>query len=373
MSAKWKHRDEGKKISKSVVRSKSTQELKDAAKFISGLLDLRKSEKLQKTYVDGTAKALDYTENGKLYVDYRLDGTATGRLSCAAYNASKPMGVSFHTLPRETNINIRSMFVAPKGKAFITVDYAAMELRVLAHIAKEKSMQHAFKSGADLHTYTAKLLFSKDDITKQERQIAKTVSFLIVYGGGAFNLAETMGIPMDRAKEIIKNYQRVYPGVFRYMEFVNEFIKDNGFAYTIFGRRRNLPDVRSRDRAVINRALRQGLNFTIQSSASDILLCGLIGVSSRFKDAGLDAAVVATVHDSLEIICDEKDLPECLVIVYDELVNYPHLRQLFGIDFAVPFGVDVEVGRSFGDGVSASFTEGNPTNINEIFSYLCEH
>jgi len=373
MSAKWQHRDEGKKISKSVVRSKSKKELEDAAKFITQLLELRKSEKLQKTYIHGAKKALEYNENSRLYVDYRLDGTATGRLSCAAYNAKKAMGVSFHTLPRNTNTNIRSMFVAKKGEAFITVDYSAMELRVLAHIAKEKSMQHAFKSGQDLHTYTAKLLFSKDNITKEERQIAKTVSFLIVYGGGAFNLAETMGISLERAKEIIKNYQRVYPGVFKYMEFINEFIKDNGYAYTIFGRRRNLRDVCSKDRSVINRALRQGLNFTIQSSASDILLCGLIGVSQRFDELGLDARVVATVHDSLEIISSEKDLAECLDIVYDELVNYPHLRSLFGINFDVPLSVDMEVGRSFGDGVTVDFKDGKFTNLGEVLDYLCEH
>jgi len=372
MSAKWKHRDEGKKISKGVIKAKSTEELRTASKFINGLLGLRKAEKLQKTYIHGTKNALEYNDSQRLYVDYRLDGTATGRLSCAAYNAQKPMGVSFHTLPRETKTNIRSMFVAEKGQAFITVDYAAMELRVLAHIAKEKSMQHAFKSGQDLHTYTAKLLFSKDTITKEERQIAKTVSFLIVYGGGAFNLAETMGISMDRAKEIIKNYQRVYPGIFKYMEFINEFIKDNGFAYTIFGRRRNLSDVRSQDRSVINRALRQGLNFTIQSAASDILLCGLIGVSQRFKEESLDAKVVATVHDSLEIISTEKDLSKCLEIVYDELVEYPHLRKLFGINFEVPLSVDVEVGRSFGDGIPVSFAEGIPTNIKEVFAYLNE-
>jgi len=373
MSAKWKHRDEGKKISKSVVRSKSTEELKTASRFINALLSLRKAEKLQKTYIQGTKNALEYNNSKKLYVDYRLDGTATGRLSCAAYTAQKPMGVSFHTLPRETNTNVRSMFVASKGQAFVTVDYAAMELRVLAHIAKEKNMQHAFKSGEDLHSYTAKLLFSKEEITKEERQIAKTVSFLIVYGGGAFNLSETMAIPMEKAKNIIKNYQRVYPGVFRYMEFINEFIKDNGFAYTIFGRRRNLPDVRSNDRSVVNRALRQGLNFTIQSAASDILLCSLLGVSKRFKDSKLDARVVATVHDSLEIISAEKDLEKCLEIVYDELVHYPHLQNLFGINFEVPLSVDVEVGRSFGDGVPVVFENEKPTNLKELFSYLCEH
>ena len=182
-----------------------------------------------------------------------------------------------------------------------------------------------------------------------------------------------MAIPIEKAKNIIKNYQRVYPGVFRYMEFINDFIKDNGYAYTIFGRRRNLPDVRSRDRSVVNRALRQGLNFTIQSAASDILLCGLLGVNQRFKNESIDARVVATVHDSLEIISSEKDLEVCLGVVYDELVNYPHLQELFGINFDVPLAVDVEVGRSFGDGVLACFDDEKITNLSEISDYLCEH
>ena len=186
MSGKWQHRDEGKKISKGVVKGKTTEELRTASRFISSLLDLRKIQKLQKTYISGTKKALEYTQGDRVYVDYRLDGTTTGRLSCAAYNAQKPMGVSFHTLPRDTNINIRSIFTAEDESFFVTVDYAAMELRVLAHVAKEKSMQQAFISGQDLHTYTARLLFGKQDISKTERQIAKTVSFLIVYGGGAF-------------------------------------------------------------------------------------------------------------------------------------------------------------------------------------------
>jgi DNA polymerase-1 len=357
MSAKWKHRDEGKKVSKRVIASKSTEDLLKASKFISSLLDLRKVQKLQKTYISGTKNALDYTEGNKVYVDYRLDGTATGRLSCASYNAQKPMGVSFHTLPRDTDINIRSIFTAESGSHFITVDYAAMELRVLAHVAKEKSMQHAFKSGLDLHTYTAKLLFGKDDISKRERQIAKTVSFLIVYGGGAFNLAETMAIPMGRAEEIIKNYQRVYPGVFRYMDHVNDFIKDNGYAYSIFGRRRNLPDVYSSDRSVVNRALRQGLNFTIQSTASDILLCGLLGIAKRFKSGNLKARPVATVHDSVEVVCPKEELEQVLSIIRDELTNYPMIKKLFGLEFAVPFNIDVEVGTNFGDGKLVNFDE----------------
>tara|TARA_R100000951_G_scaffold98292_2_gene88234 strand:+ start:333 stop:1418 length:1086 start_codon:yes stop_codon:yes gene_type:complete len=358
--ANWKHRDEGKKISKSVVASKSTDELLQSKKFIKGLLDLRKSQKLTKTYIDGTKKAIDYNEVNKVFVDFRFDGTATGRLSCASYNAQKPMGVSFHTLPRETEDNIRDLFCAPAGWDFIAADYAAMELRVLAHISKEFVMQKAFKSGADLHTYTARLLFQKDNISKEERQIAKTVSFLIVYGGGAFNLSETMGIPLKRAEKIIEDYQNVYPGIFNYMEFVNNYVLRNQEAYTIFGRTRKLPNVTSKDRSVVNRALRQGLNFTIQSTASDILLCALLGISRRFKQEGMEARPVATVHDSIEVVCPKKESKKAMEIIYDEMVNYPTLRKVFNIEFDIPFGIDVELGTSFGNGKEVHFEGGVP-------------
>lgn len=358
--SKWQYRDEGKKISKSVVSAKSRSELLDAKKFVKGLLDLRKSEKLAKTYIQGTKKAIEYNGTNKVFVDFRFDGTTTGRLSCAAYNAQRAMGVSFHTLPRTTENNIRNIFRAPEGYSFIAADYAAMELRVLAHVAKEGNMQKAFIEGADLHTYTAELLFNKKNITKQERQIAKTVSFLIVYGGGPFNLSETMNISLSKAEKIIDSYKNVYPAIFEYMEFVNDFIRTNGYAYTIFGRRRNLPDVGSRNKTVVNRALRQGLNFTIQSTASDILLTSLLGISRRFKASNLSARPVATVHDSVEVVCPDNEVENVLEILYDEMVNYPTIKEIFNIHFDVPLAIDAEVGRSFGDGKEVRFDKGIP-------------
>lgn len=349
--SKWQHRDEGKKISKSVLQGKTKKQLLEAKKFIGGLLDLRKSEKLAKTYINGTKKALEYNGVDKVFVDFKLDGTATGRLSCASYNADKPMGVSFHTLPRTTEDNIRSIFSAPKGWKFVAADYAAMELRVLAHVAGEGRMQQAFKSGVDLHTYTAQLLFNKKEISKEERQIAKAVSFLIVYGGGAFNLAETVGISMKRAENIIKSYQNVYPGIFSYMDQVNQLILGQGHIETIFGRRRNLPDVRSKDKKVVNRACRQGLNFTIQSTASDIMLCALLGVSRDLQERNMQGRVVATVHDSLEVVCPPEELKEVVQIMHHNMVNAPIMKDVFNIYFDVPFKIDVEVGTSFGDGV----------------------
>lgn len=369
---KWDHRDEGKRISQSVIQDKTTDQLKNCQSFLKGLLGLRKSEKLTKTYIEGTKKAIEYNGTNRVFVDYRFDGTATGRLSCAAYNAQKAMGVSFHTLPRDTDNNIRSLFDCPEGYCFITVDYAAMELRVLAHIAKDGNMQKAFSEGADLHTYTARMLFNKQDISKEERQIAKAISFLIAYGGGAFNLAETTGISVAQAKKIIGNYQNVYPAIFEYMDFVEKFIKQNRYAYTIFGRRRNLPDISSKDYSVVNRAARQGLNFTIQSTASDILLCGLLGTEEVLREQGIDARVCATVHDSIELICNKKDIKACLEIVHDQLVNYPFIKKHFNIHFDVPLKIDAEVGFSFGDGVEVDYKNGIPQNLSEIDSYLAD-
>lgn len=355
MANNWKKKEESKKVSKSVIQSKSKEELIEAKNFIDTLLELRKLEKLHKTYIKGTSKAIEYNEKNKVFVSFNLDGTATGRLSCTGYsgNKGKKMGVSFHTLPRDKVHNIRDMFVAPDGWDFITADYSAMELRILAHIAKEKSMLSAFQNGKDLHTYTAALVFNKPEekVSKEERQIAKTVSFLIVYGGGAFNLSETMSISLKRAEKIIAQYAKVYPGVFKYMQRVNAEIESEGYIKTIFGRRRNLPDVRSNIFKIRNRAFRQGLNFTVQSVASDVLVCAVLGIVNTIKEKGMRATFQATVHDSVEFICPKEETKEVCKIINDEMVNCNYMKNKLGIELDVPLVIDLEVGSSFGDGV----------------------
>ena len=350
--SRWKKKADEKKISKWKISEHSTDHLLKAKSFVGGLLDLRKSEKLYRTYVKGVRNAALYNDEDKVYVDYKLDGTTTGRLSCTAYNAAKSMGVSFHTLPRETKNNIRSIFVAPPGFKFITVDYASMELRVLAHIAKEYKMQKAFKEGVDLHRYTGSLLFNKsqDEVTIQERQVAKTTSFLIVYGGSKFQLSDIMRISLRKADKVIEAYKEVYPGIFQYMEFIEKFIRKNKYAYSIFGRRRNLPDIESKNYAVAAKAVRQGINFTIQSTASDILVCSLIGINNRLEEEGLRTRIVSTVHDSLEVISPEDELDRVCSIIHDEMVNYPYIKKHFGLSFDVPLEIEILVGDSFGDG-----------------------
>ena len=142
---------------------------------------------------------------------------------------------------------------------------------------------------------------------------------------------------------------RAFPGVGKYMQTIDDYIKQFGYAKTIFGRYRHLPNIRSPFKGVRREAFRQGLNFTIQSAASDILLCGMLGVIEKLKN--YDAKVVATVHDSIELIAPKNETRRVVEIVKDELENYYYLRENFGINLQVPLGVDIEVGSSFGNGV----------------------
>jgi len=343
-------------IARAVLNSMTDDQVKAAKRFFDRFSEYKKLTKLHSVYIEGARTALKNTGNSRMYVKYNIDGTVTGRISNSGANVGRKkedkIGVSFHTLPRESlDVNIRDYVVAPKGHDFITIDMKAMELRVLAHVANEENMIHAFKSGVDLHSYSAGLTFNKDpkDVTKLERQIAKEVSFLTVYGGTAFTLASKRNIPEDRAEEIIHSWLRAFPGVGRYMNTIDEYIKQFGYAKTIFGRYRHLPNVRSPFKSVRREAFRQGLNFTIQSAASDILLCGMLGVIEKLK--GMKAKVVATVHDSLELIAPKNETKKVVEIVKDELENYHYLKENFHINLKVPLGVDVEVGSSFGNGV----------------------
>lgn len=361
-----------KQISASVIKLKSVSDLKETKIWLEKLLKLRKSEKLYLTYITGIKNAIKYNDHSKIYVDYRLDGTVTGRLSCAAYSAKKSMGVSFHTLPRDTTNNVRRIIVAPPNFAFITSDYSTMELRVLAHISKDTEMQKAFWSGEDLHKYTASLLFDKSSskITVQERQIAKTVSFLIVYGGGPYNLSNTVHITLKRAENIINKYREVFPNVFSYMEFIAEFIRENKYAYSIFGRRRHLPNIDSASPKVVAEALRQGVNFTVQSPASDILLCSLIEINNIFKLKNLKSRIVSTVHDSIESISLFEELEVTLDIIQKELINYTYAKRIFGIDLDVPLAAETLVGFSFGDGTEVAYDKERVSNLPNILTYL---
>jgi DNA polymerase-1 len=350
----------------------------DAKEYIDLLLKYKGRVKQHKTYVKGVEKAIEYNEDNRVYSSYNFGNVVTGRLSCSTYQVSPKYkkGISFHTLPRpdeDDPINLRSMMRADEGKVFVAADFSQAELRVLAQCCKDKNLIEAFNSGQDLHSFTASLVFGKDakDVTKQERQIAKSVSFLIVYGGGPNKLAEQIGKSVGYCKNIFKAYQDSFPKVFNWINFVHKFVRENGYAVSLFGRRRHLPNVKSPNKKYQYRALRQGMNFVIQSSASDLMLHSILRLQKYLKATGLDAQILATVHDSVEVQCSRKDLKKVIELMRYVLESTEDFKELYGLDFVVPFAVDVEAGYSFGDMIDAEFSsEGHLLNEAEIIDYV---
>ena len=349
-----------------------------AKEYIELLLKYKGRIKQHKTYVKGVEKAVAYNEDGRVYSSYNFGNVVTGRLSCSTYSVSPKhrKGISFHTLPRPDEndaVNLRSMMTADEDKVFVAADFSQAELRVLAQCCKDENLIEAFNSGQDLHSFTASLVFGKDakDVTKQERQIAKSVSFLIVYGGGPNKLAEQIGKSVGYCKNIFRAYQDAFPKVFNWINFVHKFVKKNGYAVSIFGRRRHLPNVKSPNRKYQYRALRQGMNFVIQSSASDLMLHSILRLQKYLSATGLDAQILATVHDSVEVQCSKKDLDKTVELMRYVLESTDDFKALYGLDFIVPFAVDVEAGRSFGDMIDAEFdTGGHLLNKAEILNYV---
>ena len=246
-----------------------------------------------------------------------------------------------------------------------------MDLRGLAHISREDKLRQAFTDGKDLHTYSASLTFDVpyDKVTPEQRQIAKEPSFLTVYGGTEYTLAKKRGISIGKAKNIIESWLDAFPGVREYKEFIYNFLQEHKYVYSLFGRRRNLPDVDSANWAVQKHALNQGLNFTVQSPSSDILLMAAIKVHERLKDT--NARIVASVHDSIGLIAPYEDLDEVLRICYQEMTDVSIMRDKFGVEFSVPLEIETLVGKSFGDGIELEYnSEGGALNMKEVFSYL---
>ena len=347
-----------------------------AREFINKLLMYKTLSKQYRTYVKGVEAALENNENGRIYSQYNFAATVTGRLSCSKYSAGRlkeqSKGVSFHTLPRPTEdgVNLRKLMMADEGKTFIAADFSQAELRVLAHCSNDSNLIEAFKSGEDLHYYTASLVFGKNikDITKEERQVAKSCIFLIVYGGSYKKLAEQIGRSDKYAKDIFFRFQTQFPGIFSFMKVVNKFTKTNKYSMSLFGRRRNLPNVDSPITKYQYRALRQGLNFVIQSSTSDMVLNSLLNMKNKIDELGLDdVEILATVHDSIEVQCDTENTETVVKLIKECMEDITYLKDKYNMDFKVPMKVDVEVGDSFGSVEEVEFDSNlNPTNIAEL-------
>ena len=311
------------------------EKLKDKHPIISAIMDYRMLTKLKSTYADGLMKVVG--DDGRVRTTFQNLVTATGRLSSTEPN--------LQNIPVRTDLGaeIRKMFVPKAGCVLVDADYSQIELRVLAHIADDKVMQEAFKSGLDVHTVTASQVFHVpfEEVTALQRRNAKAVNFGIVYGISEFSLAEDLGVGRYEAKDYIESYLDHYRGVRRYMKQVVADARDSGYTQTIYGRRRSIPELKSSNFNVRSGAERIALNTPIQGTAADLIKLAMIRVDAAMRENYPEAKLILQVHDELIVECPEAIAPQVAELVSREMEQVAALN--------VPLTAEAKWGKSWYD------------------------
>ena len=270
-------------------------ELADKHPVINKILEYRALKKLLSTYIDNFPSLIS-KETGKVHTTFNQTITATGRLSSANPNLQN---IPIRT---ERGKEIRKAFIPSSPEGFIvSADYSQIELRLMAHMSADKDLIAAFNSGKDIHTATAAKVFnvSEAEVTKEQRSRAKTANFGIIYGISAFGLSQRLGMSRGDSKQLIEEYFKNYPGVKEYMNNMVLKAREAGYVETIYGRRRFLPDINSRNAAVRSFNERNAINAPLQGSAADIIKVAMINIYKRLKTGNFISKMVLQVHDEL--------------------------------------------------------------------------
>jgi len=293
----------------------SLNEIKDKHPFVVKVLEYRATRKLISTYLE-PLPALINPGTGKIHTTFNQALTATGRLSSVKPNLQNI------PIRSERGREIRKAFVPSAPDGFIvSADYSQIELRIMAHLSQDPTLVEGFRHGADIHTETASKIFhiAFEEVTKEQRRRAKVANFGIIYGISPFGLAQRMDIPRSEAKEFITKYFEHFPKVKEYMDHSIELARTSGCATTIFGRRRYLPDINSRNQTVRSLAERNAINAPIQGSAADIIKMAMIGTAARLSEKRLRSRMVLQVHDELVFDVVAEELDELMNIVKNEM------------------------------------------------------
>ncbi|WP_018463442.1 DNA polymerase I [Segatella paludivivens] len=294
-----------------VTSEEVLQSLKGKSPIIEDILNYRGLKKLLGTYIDALPKLIN-KHTGHIHTSFNQALTATGRLSSSDPN--------LQNIPvrSEDGKEIRKCFIPEPGCLFFSADYSQIELRIMAHLSKDKNMTEAFREGFDIHAATAAKIWHKDvdDVSPEERKKAKQANFGIIYGITTYGLAQRMNIDNHEARELIDGYFKTFPNVKEYMEKAKEVARAKGYAETIFGRRRYLPDINSKNGTVRGFAERNAINAPIQGSEADIIKIAMIRIWKRFKKENIRSKMILQVHDELNfsVYPDEKKIVEKIVL-----------------------------------------------------------
>lgn len=290
--------------------------------IVRKILEYRGVKKLLSTYVEALPQLVN-RRTGRIHTSFNQAVTATGRLSS--------------TNPNLQNIPIRDALGKPIRAAFVasdddhvllSADYSQIELRLMAHLSGDRALIDAFIGGEDIHAATAALLFRKPiaEVTQEERRRAKTANFGIIYGISSFGLSQRLDIPRKEAKDIIEGYFESYPDVKRYMTEVVEKAKEQGYVTTIFGRRRILNDIASRNAVARGLAERNAINAPIQGSAADIMKIAMVEIRRRFRAEGIRSKMILQVHDEVVVDTLRSELTAVERIVREAMESAAALR-----------------------------------------------
>jgi DNA polymerase-1 len=305
--------------------------LKESHAIVGLILDFRALNKLINTYI--TTLPGYIAADGKIHTTYNQTVTATGRLS-----SSNP---NLQNLPirSERGRFIREAVIPDDGCLFLSADYSQIELRLMAHFSQDEHLLAAFRNGQDIHAATAAKIFGIpiDQVSKDQRRQAKTANFGIIYGISAFGLAQQLDCSRSEAKQLIDDYFAAFPRVIEYIESQKELARQKGYAETLFGRKRYLPDIHSHNATVRSFAERNAVNAPIQGTAADIIKIAMVSIHRRLKE--LNAQMIMQVHDELNFNVPAAEVDRVREIVVSEMQNAVHL--------SVPLIAECGVGKNW--------------------------
>ena len=292
------------------------EKLRNVHPIIEKILEYRGVKKLLSTYIDAFPLLINPRSN-KIHTSFNQTVAATGRLSSTNPNLQNI------PIRDERGRAMRKVFIPDEGCTFLSADYSQIELRIMAHLSNDKNMTEAFNNDLDIHSATAAKIFKVplEEATGDMRNKAKTANFGIIYGISVFGLSERLAIPRGEAKELIDGYFETYPDVEKYMETSKEKARENGYVETLFGRKRFLPDINSRNGIVRGYAERNAINAPIQGSAADIIKVAMIRIFKRFEEKKLKSKMILQVHDELNFNVPLDELDVAKKIVVEEMEN----------------------------------------------------
>ena len=301
--------------------------------IVSEILEYRQLTKLKSTYADGLAGFIQ--TDGRIHGTFNQTITATGRISSTEPN--------LQNIPIRTELGrlLRKVFVPEEGYVFVDADYSQIELRILAHCSGDEQLIQAYREARDIHRITASQVFHIpfDEVTDLQRRNAKAVNFGIVYGISSFGLSQDLSITRKEAAQYIENYFQTYPGIKTFLDESVENAKEHGYAVTLYGRRRPVPELKSSNFMQRNFGERVAMNAPIQGTAADIMKIAMLGVNRELKNRNMKSRLILQVHDELLIEAYQDEVEEVQMILKDQMEHAAELK--------VPLIVDMHSGNNW--------------------------